>query len=72
MTVQFGTYAHMCRDGHEQIGHRDSEHELCPLCRVIGALRHVIDDKDVTYSVRVSRARDVLRAVGREQRPWLR
>lgn len=28
-------YAHMCRDGHQQIGHNDSEHERCPLCRVM-------------------------------------
>jgi hypothetical protein len=27
------TPAHMCRDGHTQIWHNDSEHELCPLCR---------------------------------------
>jgi len=26
-------YPHMCRDGHTEIGHRDSEHEQCPLCR---------------------------------------
>ena len=28
-------YAHMCRDGHQQIGHNDSEHEMCPLCRAL-------------------------------------
>jgi hypothetical protein len=28
----------MCRDGHVQIGHNDSEHELCPLCRCRSAL----------------------------------
>lgn len=27
------TYAHMCRSDHQQIGHNDSEHERCPLCR---------------------------------------
>jgi hypothetical protein len=27
------TYAHMCRDEHVQIGHNDSEHEMCPLCQ---------------------------------------
>lgn len=26
-------YPHMCRDEHQQIGHSDSEHERCPLCR---------------------------------------
>lgn len=31
-------YPHMCRDGHQQIGHSDSEHEQCPLCRAFGAL----------------------------------
>jgi len=29
------SYAHMCRDEHIEIGHNDSEHELCPLCRAI-------------------------------------
>ncbi len=38
MVVQFGTYPHMCRMDHIQIGHNDSEHEQRPLCRVIGAL----------------------------------
>ncbi len=28
------TYPHMCRDGHPEIGHSDSEHEQCPLCRL--------------------------------------
>lgn len=46
MTVQLGTYAHMCRDGHEQIGHRDSEHEQCPLCRAIGGLQFIADGYD--------------------------
>ena len=32
------SYAHMCRDGHVQIGHNDSSSELCPLCRVQSAL----------------------------------
>ena len=27
-------YAHMCRSDHVEIGHNDSEHELCPLCRM--------------------------------------
>lgn len=27
------SYPHMCRDEHQQIGHSDSEHERCPLCR---------------------------------------
>jgi hypothetical protein len=25
-------YPHMCRDGHAEIGHSDSESEMCPLC----------------------------------------
>lgn len=32
------SYAHMCCSDHIQIGHTDSEHEQCPLCRAIGAL----------------------------------
>jgi hypothetical protein len=30
--------AHFCRDGHALIGHNDSEHERCPLCRAIELL----------------------------------
>jgi hypothetical protein len=30
--------AHMCRDGHAEIHHADSEHEQCPLCRAMGML----------------------------------
>ena len=26
-------YAHICRDNHVQIGHNDSDHEQCPVCR---------------------------------------
>lgn len=40
------SYAHMCRDGHIEIGHNDSEHELCPLCRMTGEafrLQEVLD-----------------------------
>lgn len=32
------TYAHMCRDDHQEIGHNDSEHEQCPLCRAHGEI----------------------------------
>lgn len=32
-------YAHMCRDGHVMIGHNDSEHEQCPLCRARDTVR---------------------------------
>jgi len=34
----FEQYPHMCRDGHQQIGHRDSEHEMCPLCRALAKI----------------------------------
>lgn len=40
MTLQ---YAHTCRDGHAQIGHNDSEHERCPLCRALDALSAIED-----------------------------
>jgi len=29
------TYPHMCRNDHVEIGHADSEHERCPLCRAL-------------------------------------
>lgn len=34
-------YGHMCRDDHLQIGHKDSEHEQCPLCRALGELERL-------------------------------
>lgn len=33
------TYPHMCRDGHVQIGHSDSENEMCPLCVALAQVR---------------------------------
>lgn len=33
-TAQDKYYPHMCRDEHVEIGHRDSDNELCPMCRV--------------------------------------
>lgn len=30
-------YPHMCRNEHQEIGHADSEHEMCPLCRANAA-----------------------------------
>lgn len=38
------TYAHMCRDGHDQIGHNDSSSEMCPMCRAIAALQKISDE----------------------------
>jgi hypothetical protein len=35
--------AHMCRDGHVEIYHNDSSHEMCPLCRCQAALREALD-----------------------------
>jgi hypothetical protein len=32
------SYPHMCRMDHVEIGHKDSEHEQCPLCRTIAFL----------------------------------
>ena len=36
-------YPHMCRDVHVQIGHSDSEHEMCPLCRANAKAEHLRD-----------------------------
>ena len=33
----------VCRDGHPEIAHADSEHEQCPLCQVLGSLREIRD-----------------------------
>lgn len=31
-------YPHMCCMGHQEIGHSDSDSELCPLCAAYGEL----------------------------------
>lgn len=40
------SYPHMCRDDHIQIGHKDSEHEMCPLCRTIAFLRILLGEDE--------------------------
>jgi len=40
------TYPHMCSMDHIEIGHWDSEHEQCPLCRLIGALDAALESLD--------------------------
>jgi hypothetical protein len=60
------TYAHMCRDDHLQIGHNDSEHEQCPVCRAQGWLNRLINNwyefgPDGGFDELVSNAHDYLR-----------
>jgi len=41
------SYPHMCRDGHAEIGHSDSDNDCCPMCRAIdhlGAVLYSISD----------------------------
>lgn len=40
------TYPHMCRDGHVEIGHGDSEHELCPLCQLLAEVARLQQERD--------------------------
>ena len=47
------TYAHMCQMDHEQIGHNDSNYELCPLCRAINALEAIAEDLDTNAEAAV-------------------
>lgn len=51
---QLYTYPHMCRSDHIQIGHKDSEHERCPLCRTISLLQaaHEYLESDVADGFR--------------------
>lgn len=44
-------FAHMCRDGHEEIGHNDNQGEMCPVCRALAKERH-------TFEVLEQRIRD--------------
>lgn len=59
------SYPHMCRDGDAEIGHSDSEHEQCPLCRMtsqaflfreaLDAARYYIDRLEAVQRRRVVR-----------------
>ena len=40
------SYPHMCRDGHQQIGHLDSEHEKCPLCRAAAEIDRLTQESN--------------------------
>jgi len=38
-------YAHMCRDGHEEIGYDGPGHDLCPLCHLIGKIEKLEEER---------------------------
>lgn len=46
MTFMPYSYPHMCRDDHIQIGHSDSEHEMCPLCRTLFFLKVLLGEDE--------------------------
>jgi hypothetical protein len=50
------SYPHMCRDEHIQIGHNDSEHERCPLCRALD--RAVSAERAMQEMMEVARQAD--------------
>lgn len=71
------SYPHMCRDGHVEIGHADSEHEMCPLClansRIAFLQAHndaTVDDSELlklsaelaTVKSKLASTQDMLRA----------
>ena len=45
------SYPHMCRMDHEEIGHRDSEHEECPLCRANNEIAALREERERRYTV---------------------
>lgn len=36
-------YPHFCCDGHENIGHANSESEMCPLCEALGEVTRLTE-----------------------------
>ena len=40
----------MCRDGHVQIGHSDSENEMCPLCVALARAEAAETERDTAKS----------------------
>lgn len=53
-------YPHMCQDEHIQIGHADSEHEMCPLCREIAKSEVLRDELTASEADRDSAEEDCL------------
>ena len=45
-------YPHMCRMDHVEIGHKDGEHEQCPLCRTIAFLE-ILLGRDERFQVAI-------------------
>lgn len=62
-------YAHMCRMDHEQIGHNDSEHEQCPLCRAQDE-RDVLSTELAEAKAEIERMREALECVQRASAGW--
>ena len=53
-------YPHFCQDGHPPIGHSDSEHEMCPLCRVVAIATRMATDRTYERGDAVEHLREVL------------
>lgn len=43
-------YPHMCRDGHIEIGHKDSQYEQCPMCRALYAIELALNADETSPS----------------------
>ena len=56
------TYAHMCRDGHPEVGYNDSsEDERCPVCRARDLTTHEPILASVTCFTHAQEVRDGMR-----------
>jgi hypothetical protein len=60
----------MCRHDHIEIGHADSEYELCPLCRVINQ-RDELMHMNRSLRIGVTSAAGVIEAMEDERRDLL-
>lgn len=70
----------MCCDEHQKIGHADSEHEMCPLCRALAEVSRLRDDVTTlteanrmgnntifVMSAKIEALREALRKYGKHQ-----
>jgi hypothetical protein len=64
------SYPHMCNCDHIEIGHADTEHELCPLCRMINQ-RDELMHMNRSLRIAVTSAAGVIEAMEDERRDLL-
>ena len=61
-------YPHMCRDEHQEIGHADSESEMCPVCTAIAERDAAREEADAYAKLNAEVGGELAHALEREAR----